>query len=170
MKKKKLSAGGIVGIVAAVIAVIFGVIMYRKRKHRQRSEQFEIEHTRDNNTAPNIPTAPYIPAAPRIPAAPHIPAAQERTDPGVILMPALGANNLAPPPYSEAASFNEYVEDFEVPTYEEVMANEQIYDVMQDDSRPAPTDFRNAFGEGGYVSIWWETRAYILLVTVTLPD
>ena len=126
MKNKKLSAGGIVGIVAAVIAVIFGVIMYRKRKERQRSERIEFEHTRYNNT-PNIQTAPYI----RAPAAQEN-TVQGRTDPDVTVIPALGADNQAPPPYTEAASFGEHEEDSDVPTYEEVMTNKQIYDKARD--------------------------------------
>ena len=126
MKNKKLLAGGIVGIVAGhlwSLAVIFGVIMYRKRKQRQRSERIEFEHTRYNNT-PNIQTAPYIRAQENT--------VQGRTDPDVTVIPALGADNQAPPPYTEAASFGEHEEDSDVPTYEEVMTNKQIYDKARD--------------------------------------
>ena len=66
--------------------------------------------------------APIIPTAPE-----HENIAHGRTDPDVIAPPALGADNPAPPSYTDANSVGEYVE--EVPTYEDVMANEQKYDV-----------------------------------------
>ena len=110
MKKKKLSAGGIVGIVAAVVAVIFGVIMYRKRKQRQRSQQIDIDHTRDNNIVHYTPIAPE-----------QADTVQGRTGPDVITIPALGASNLAPPPYTEVADVGGYGD--KIPTYEEAMAD-----------------------------------------------
>ena len=144
-----LSAGGIVGIIVAVLAVIFGVFLYRKRKRNQsQSQQSRMEQPTENNVQTTVP-APIIPTAPE-----HENTVHGRTDPDVIAMPALGIDNLAPPSYTDANSVSDYGEE-EVPTYEDVMANEQIYDVAHiydgqyySDSLQAPLEFINAVGEG----------------------
>merc|ERR1719232_226657 len=108
MVKGGLSAGGIVGIIVAILAVIFGVFLCRKGKRNQfDSQQSWMEQSSENNEQTTVP-APNIPTAP----------GQVNTDPDVSAMSALGIDNLAPPSYTHAASLSKHGED-KVPTYEE---------------------------------------------------
>ena len=107
-----------------------------------------MEQPIENNVQTAVP-APIIPTAPEPENT-----VDGRTDPDVIAMPALGIDNLAPPSYTDANSVSAYGEE-EVPTYEDVMANEQRYDVAHiydgqyyTEPLPAPPEFIHAFGEG----------------------
>ena len=102
------------GIIAGVIVgIVVAVFLCRKHKRIRSSRQHEIEQPRENATIPSIPV-PQLPDN-----------VQERTGTEeAVSIPALGSSTLSPPPYREAVS-----EDYEdnVPTYEDVMADENIY-------------------------------------------
>ena len=113
--QKKLSTVSIIGIVAAaLVGLFYGVFvrsLYRKRRQRLSSLQHSRNEQREISSIPNIP----VPQ----------PAYTEQVEiPEEIPASVLGAGSKSPPPYTEAVCERGEVK---VPTYDEVMADDNKY-------------------------------------------